>query len=113
MERLLEWGGFAHSSTQGGRCACAAHLNQALTHLRPGGLDHVTLPPQTHLRLTGLVRDFVTGNPGDFRALGTMNENGLCQEAGLIIIHFKSVKIFSQTAPGRRRVKNPFVPSVP
>lgn len=43
----------------------------------------------------------------------SMNRNGLCREVGLIIIHFKSVKTFSQISPRRCWVKNPFVGSVP
>lgn len=35
-----------------------------------------------------------------------MNKNGLCREVGLIIIRFKSVKVFSQISPpGGRRLK--------
>lgn len=42
-----------------------------------------------------------------------MNKNGLRREVGLIIIHFESVKTFSQISPRRRWVKNPFAGSVP
>lgn len=70
-------------------------------------------PPRPPPWTLSLATDVRTGDPGDFRARETRNANGLCRQVGLIIIHSKSVKTCSQTAPGRRRVKNPFVGSVP
>lgn len=87
METLLEWGRFAHSSTRGGVHAgrgrlgagVREQLSQAPTHLRPdveGRPRPHDPPPPHHGRPTGLPRDSVTSDPGDFRALGPLLGGG-------------------------------------